>query len=201
MNERRPRFARYRSAWWLLGTGVLLSPGCGGDDVEPMEPGAEEAPGALVQTRMTATVGVLLDELPEGLRERAATELIAESDEFWLGRARAQVALTAYRLVFRNFFYDEAEGKGQLPLPPAEVLEFELTKAPERVDYAGHDVVAVEYTMHSTLLTDPQSVVDAEAALAEIGGSWEEPFVLPIDPELLFQRTGYACMDEAEFPP
>lgn len=179
----------------------MLSTACGGDDVEPTEPGTEAPPGALVQTSMRATVGVLLDELPEDLRDRAADELIAESDEFWIARARAQVALTAYRLVFRNFFYDEAEGRGQLPLPPAEVLEFELAGTPERVDHAGHDVVAVEYTVESTLLTDPESVEDAEVALAEVGGTWEESFVLPIDPELLFQRTGYACMDEAEFPP
>jgi hypothetical protein len=33
-----------------------------------------------------------------------------------------------------------------------------------------------------------------------VGGTWNEPYVLPIDPELLFQRTGYACMDEDSFP-
>src|SRR5688572_4259551 len=185
----------------ILGTCGLLLVGCGGDDDLPPEPGAENPPGALVQTRLRSTVGVLLDELPEDLRDRAASELIAEDDEFWLARARAQVALTAYRLVFRNFFYAEEDGKGQLPLPPAEVLEFELAGEPERVDYQGHDLVTVEYTLESTLLSDPESVADAEDALAEVGGTWEEPFVLPIDPELLFQRTGYACMDEAEFPP
>jgi len=198
MNESNFRIWR---APLVLGTCGLLLVGCGGDDDLPPEPGAEAPAGALVQTRLTSTVGVLLDELPDDLRERAASELIAEDEEFWLARARAQVALTAYRLVFRNFFYDEADGKGQLPLPPAEVLEFELAGKPKRVDYQGHDLVTVEYTLESTLLSDPESVADTEEALAEVGGTWEEPFVLPIDPELLFQRTGYACMDEAEFPP
>src|SRR6187455_880174 len=184
----------------ILPACALFSTGCGGDDVEPPAPGLE-VPGALVETRLSASVGVLLDELPDELRDRAASELIAEDDEFWLARARAQVALTGYRLVFRNFFYDEEEDKGQLPLPPAELLEFELTSTPKRVDYAGHDLVSVEYSMQSTLLTDPESVADAEALLGEVGGTWEEPFVLPLDPELLFQRTGYACMDESEFPP
>ena len=200
MNEPRQKFPFHWGACTTFGACLLLT-GCGGDDVVPPEPGTEPDPGALVHTRLDSTVGVLLDELPEAMRDRAAAELIAEDDDFWLARARAQVALTGYRLVFRNFFYEEDEGKGQLPLPPAEVLEFELAGAPERVEYAGHDVVLVEYSMTSTLLTDLESVVDAEAELAEAGGTWEEPFVLPVDPELLFQRTGYACMDESEFPP
>ena len=32
-----------------------------------------------------------------------------------------------------------------------------------------------------------------------MGSTWDEPFILPIDPELLFQRTGFACMDEDSF--
>ena len=39
-----------------------------------------------------------------------------------------------------------------------------------------------------------------EPELAKVGGVWDEPFILPVDPELLFQRTGYACMDEVGFP-
>src|SRR5207302_696088 len=45
--------------------------------------------------------------------------------------------------------------------------------------------------------TAPSAV---EPNLAKIGGSWDEPFNLPSDPELLLERTGYACMDEFEYP-
>ena len=36
--------------------------------------------------------------------------------------------------------------------------------------------------------------------LRNVGGTWAEPFILPVDPELVMQRTGYACMDEDQFP-
>jgi hypothetical protein len=155
----------------------------------------------LIRTSLEGTVGVLLDELPEGLRERAADELSAESEAFWQARARAQVSLGLYRLVFRNFFYDEEENKGQLPLPPGELWNFEILSEPKRVEQDGHDLVVVDFEMTSTLFTNAESVGEAEQALVPIGGTWDEPFVFPLDPELLLQRTGYACMDEAEFPP
>jgi hypothetical protein len=65
----------------------------------------------------------------------------------------------------------------------------------------GHDVVLVDYTLATTLLTTVDSPAKSEPALAKTGGVWEEPFILPVDPELVFQRTGFACMDESEFPP
>lgn len=156
--------------------------------------------GALVAVEMESTVGVLLDELPEAERDRIADALLAKGDAFWEQRAAAQVALAGYRLVFRDFFYDEADGKGQLPLPPPELWNFELSTEPKRVTVQGHDLVRVDYRFTTTLLTTPDSPADAEPELARVGGSWEEPFVFPIDPELLLQRTGYACMDEEEFP-
>ncbi len=155
----------------------------------------------MIRTSLEGTVGVLLDELPEGLRERAADELSAESEAFWQARARAQVSLGLYRLVFRNFFYDEEENKGQLLLPPGELWNFEILSEPKRVEQDGHDLVVVDFEMTSTLFTNAESVGEAEQALVPIGGTWDEPFVFPLDPELLLQRTGYACMDEAEFPP
>ena len=64
----------------------------------------------------------------------------------------------------------------------------------------GHDVVSVPYPFSSTLLTDFASPGVSEPQLAKVGGTWDEPFILPIDPELLFQRTGFACMDEESVP-
>ena len=157
-------------------------------------------PGALVKTTMQSRVGVLLDELPEGaLRDRAVTALLAQPSSFWEARAASQVSLTLYRLVFRQYFYDD---KQQLPLPPKQAWKITLdAEGPKRTTIDGHDVVTVGYTYTGTLLSDEASPAKAEPALAEAGGTWDEPFFLPVDPELLFQRTGYACMDEEEFPP
>ena len=43
--------------------------------------------------------------------------LLCQSEKEWVARAMRQVQLTRNRLNFRNFVY---EGKGQLPLPPAD---------------------------------------------------------------------------------
>jgi len=162
---------------------------------------APEPEGALIGVHMESEVGVLLDELPADVRDRAADELLGQDDSFWQARARTQILLSGYRLVFRNFYYDEAEGRGQLPLPPTDLWQVELTGDAERVSVGDHDLVVRPYRLTSTLLTDEPSAGKADPALADVGGVWEEPFVFPLDPELLLQRTGYACMDEAEFPP
>lgn len=156
-------------------------------------------PGALIHITMQSQVGVLLDELPPAMRDQAAQNLQTQSQDFWLERANRQTQLTMYRLNFRNYIY---EGKGQLPLPPAVLWQFELDPAgPTRQTIQGHDLVVINYTYRSTLLTDAASPGTAEPALAEPGGTWQEPFVLPIDPELLLQRTNNACINEAGFPP
>lgn len=160
-------------------------------------PPPSEDPGSLVDLRMTSSVGVLLDELPPAERERAAAALLAESDEFWRQRAMLQVDTTYYKLTFRNFFYDDV---GPLPLPPREQWVIELG-TPERRMIGTHDVVAVDYTFTSTLLSGPEQPGLADPLLEAIGGVIDEPFVLPVDPELLLERTGYACMDEEDFPP
>ncbi len=48
----------------------------------------------------------------------------------------------------------------------------------------------------ATLLSDRDFPGEAERKLRRVGGVWKEPLSFPLDPEFLFQRTGYACMDE-----
>jgi hypothetical protein len=155
--------------------------------------------GALIGISITSQVGVLLDEIPQDMRDQVVTDLLAQPEEAWIKRARRQVQLTRNRLNFRNFIYEE---KGQLPLPPAELWDIRLDDAaPTRQLIQGHDLVMIGYTMTSTLLTDAQSPARAEPALAGVGGVWQEPFIFPIDPDLLLQRTGNACINEGGFPP
>lgn len=146
---------------------------------------------------MTSSVGVLLDEVPAAYRDRVAAALLAEPPAAWVARAELQVETTTYRLTYRNFFYDDA---GQLPLPPRPQWGIEVG-SPQRRTIDGHDLVVVDYTLTGTLLTAAEQPALADAALAEPGGVVEEAFSLPADPELLLERSGYACLDEADFPP
>ncbi len=171
------------------------------EEVERMGAPAEQETGALVSATMESKVGVLLDEIPQSIRERTAQSLLKQPENFWVERAKNQLRLTTYRLIFRGDFYEEEEGKKQLPLPPEEVWNVQLKGPPRRETADGHDAVIVEYVFTSTLLSDPETPGTSEPILTETGGTWEEPFILPLDPTLLFQRTRFACMDEAEFPP
>jgi hypothetical protein len=162
---------------------------------------ARPDPGSLVSVQTKSQVGVLLDEIPQSDRDRAAADLISNPDNFWTERAKDQIRLMTYRLVFRDAFYDESEGKSALPLPPEEVWNIHFEKRPFRGSVDGHDLVLRNFTFKSTLLTEIESPAKSEPNLQTIGGQWEELFILPIDPELIFQRTGFACMDEDQFPP
>ena len=165
---------------------------------EPARP--EDIPdGALIGVTMDSRVGVLLDEVPQEMREEVVETLLERPESFWRELAARQVRLTKRRLNFRNFVYG---GKGQLPLPPEELWSIRLDPAgPQRQEVDGHDLLTIGYLLSGTLLTDEASPGAAEPALAEAGGRWEEPFILPLDPDLLVQRTGNACLNEAGFPP
>lgn len=165
----------------------------------PTAPAIINREGALVRVSMASQVGVLLDEIPAEMRDIVAADLLAQPEEEWLARAMRQVRLTRNRLNFRNFIY---AGKGQLPLPPTELWDIRLNAdGPTRQIIQGHDLIMTGYTFTSTLLTAEQSPGQAEPALAAVGGMWDEPFVFPVDPDLLLQRTGNACINEGGFPP
>lgn len=163
---------------------------CASDDEAP-------DPGALITVTMQSRVGVLLDEIPATARARLAADLLARPAAFWEVRARRQISTALYRLVYRHFY---GEGLGQLPLPPASLWRIQIQPA-ERVTIDGHDLVVAPYAFSSTLLTPTDEPGLADARLARIGGVVEEAFVLPADPEHLLERTGYACMNESDFPP
>jgi hypothetical protein len=178
-------------------------PAATSDEVAELVLPGDAPEGALVSVLMESQAGVLLDEIPEEYRETVAQALLDRPESFWEGLARRQVLLTRRRLNFRNFVYNN---KGQLPLPPQELWHIVLDPGgPQRVEVGNgslsHDLLAISYTITSTLLTDAASLAEAEPALAEVGGQWDEPFIFPLDPDLLLQRTDNACLNEAGFPP
>ena len=179
---------------------MMLAACSGGDDdddkPDPDPPAQVE--GSLVRTTATSGVAVVLDEIPRSMRNRVAKSLLAADEEFWVERAKRQLVMTTYRLVFRDAFY--GKNRFSLPLPPPELWEISLSGEPRRVRVDGHDVVGVRYEFNSVLLSSKESPGQAEPNLRQIGGTRVERFVLPVDPELLMQRTGYACMDESQYP-
>jgi hypothetical protein len=175
--------------------GLLAVCSCGGPD------DGTDDPGALVRMTMQSQVGVLLDEIPAGMRERVARDILDQGPELWTQRAHHQIEHTFHRLVYRQYVYEQ-DAKLQLPLPPRELWNITLdASGAERKQIAGHDMIVIGYTLDTVLLSDAESPAEAEPALGKPGGTWDEPFVLPMDPMFLFQRTGYACMDEAGPPP
>lgn len=172
--------------------------------IEPNQPVIPPATpeGALIDVSAASQVGVVLDEIPEGLRAPLVEYYLSQPAQFWTDRAIRQLQHTTYRLTYRGFYYDESEGKQMLALPPRRLWNIELAAAgPRRETTAdGHDAVLVDYTLATTLLSDATTPGESEPALAAVGGMWSEPFSLPLDPEFVFQRTGYACIDEDGYP-
>jgi len=159
---------------------------------------SSQAPGALVRTTLASEVGVVLDEIPRSMRARVGSALVGKPTSFWVERAKAQLRLTTYRLVYRSSFYTAKQHA--LPLPPEPSWRIRVVGAPHRYTIGGHDLVGVHYTFASVLVTDAASPGISEPRLAKVGGVWKEPFMFPVDPELVFQRTGFACMDEDQYP-
>jgi len=174
---------------------VLALSGCPSTTPTPVEDS-----GALIDVGMESRAGVLLDEVPVEAREALAAELLDRPREFWMERVRRQIDTTLYRLTYRHLYFDPSEGKGQLPLPPVDQWRFELGE-PARAEIDGHDLVVVPYAFSATLLAPADAPGLSDPMLADVGGVVEEAFSLPADPEHLLERTGYACMNEDDFPP
>jgi Lysyl oxidase len=169
---------------------------------QPVATGHE--PGALVAVSINSTVAVLLDELPASQRSRVANAMIAKPASFWVARAKKQVDHTNYRLTYRQYYYANHTGTGtreMMPLPPQSQWNVALNAPAARGTWQGHDVVMVPFTLTTTVLTSENEPKLVEPHLNNIGGTHDELFALPLDPELVFQRTGYACMDESGYPP
>ncbi len=178
--------------------GILFAAAC---SEEAAAPAPLKDPGALLALTMESTVGVLLDELPMDARARAIAELEKKPASFWEERIKRQIETTAYRLVFRNLYFEPEDGKGILPLPPVEGWKITVKGTPEVRTIDGHELLAVDYTFEGTLLGPEDEATKADARLTGPGAVVEESFVLPVDPEHLIERTGYACMNESDFPP
>ncbi|KAF0448455.1 Lysyl oxidase [Gigaspora margarita] len=151
-----------------------------------------EIEGALIETNFKSTIGVLLDDFSEsfGIREKVANYYLGQNNDFWIKKAQMQTKFTERRQNHRAYYYFN---KKQLPIPPEQVWEFNLSKA-YRTKTGDHDYIAVDGDFYSVLVTDTKNINRSEPVLNIIGGKWSDYWILPVDPEFLLQRTGYACV-------
>ena len=125
-----------RWAWTAAAVVAVTAMSAGGslalnDSNRGREATSSQAPGALVRTTLSSQVGVVLDEIPASMRARVASALIGKPGSFWVERAKAQLRLTTYRLVYRQSFYDAK--KHALPLPPEPKWQIRLVGTPHAV--------------------------------------------------------------------
>lgn len=125
-------------------------------------------------------------------------------DDFWLRLARQQILYTQVRLIFRPLTYTdtvEPSRRGPLSLTLPKFFKFEFTTKPYFTTIDGHFLYVRNYTFHNVLVTDVESVEKCDDRLVDIGGIMIENYTLPVDPFLILQRTGYACIGELQWPP
>jgi hypothetical protein len=66
---------------------------------------------------------------------------------------------------------------------------------------ATHKYLVMPYQFTTYIITDENSLLRSEPDLNAINATHTDTIIVPRDPDDILQRTGYACMDEAEFPP
>jgi hypothetical protein len=153
--------------------------------------------GALVATYFTGMVGFNLDEIPDYAIVASKAYIMNDvTMEQWEKRASLQISHTLYRQVFRVYFHSP---KLQLTLPPREVWKINFTSSPYEKVIQGHPHIVRDYSFYSVVVGPSLNLNLSEPLLDTVGGKWNDTFLVPTDPEHVFQRSGYACADEASF--
>lgn len=153
--------------------------------------------GALLSTDFEGMVGYSLENLPEYTLNDSKNFIMNNvSDDDWRTRAKMQISHTIYRQVWRVFYFDPLL---QLTLPPQNVWEFTFTSSPYELSFQSHPHIVRDYIFHSVVIGLANSINASEPSLDPIGGTYSDTFMVPADPEHVFQRSGYACADEGTF--
>lgn len=161
-------------------------------------------PRALISVDTKSIVGILFDEIPQDARDRAKRLLDEKTDIYWQQLATEQMQHTQLRLVFRPTYYEDIQPpskRGTLSLTLPEFFDIKFTTQPYFTTIDDHLLYVRNYTFHNILITNELSIAETDDRLTVIGGSIIETFNLPIDPFLILQRTDFACIDEATWPP
>ncbi|KAJ3194942.1 hypothetical protein HK101_001503 [Irineochytrium annulatum] len=146
--------------------------------------------GDLVEvTTSMATVGVLLDDFsssPE-LMEAASKYFMGKHHEFWHDRALLQLSLLSLGVV-------------SLAMPDPVFLDVTFHSPAQKIQVDGHTLIARNYTMKTHIVGSYGGAAAANAALNATGAVIDENMILPVDPVLIMQRTGFDCVFEGDLP-
>jgi hypothetical protein len=124
-------------------------------------------------------------------------------NSFWDEKVTELLQMTSYRLVYREFFSfvsTATPGRTTLPLPRPEAWVINVTDSVTMGTFGNGTFLYVPFTFSTTILASAESVTKADGLLFSEGGTVTETYVLPVDPDTFFVRTGMACIDEAETP-
>ena len=149
--------------------------------------------GALLSIQFSSNVGFLLDEIP-GYSLEEVKDYIQNSvnKQEWITRAKMQI--------FANTGIAQSLArlpKLQLPISPEQVWKIDLTGEPYEATVHGHHYIMRNYSFHSMVTGRADTMNASEPVLTTISGKYSNYFIQPVDPEHIFQRTGYACADES----
>ena len=154
--------------------------------------------GALISVHFTSEIGFLLDELPDFALVKARNYILRSvTEDDWRKRVVTQIKMSLTRQVFRQV--NGIGNEKQLTIPPEELWKISFTDKPKYKKIQNHKYISRSYTFYSVLVAPSKSVYQSEPKLVPIGGTFCETYHLPVDPNDIFQRTGYACMNEASF--
>ena len=132
-------------------------------DARPDGPPIQYPMGSLIRVNATSRVGVLLEDFPVASRTRLATALLAQPQSFWIERAKQQIRLAVYRLVYRVGYYPANSGRNALPLTDPAAWTITLAQGgPTRTTFDTHDVVGWDFTFTTTILSDEASPAATE---------------------------------------
>ena len=154
--------------------------------------------GALISVHFKGEIGFLLDEIPDVALQNAKDYILRRvSLSNWKKRVITQIKMTLAKQTSRSV--NGINNNKQLTIPPQEKWNIKFTSAPLMKSIQNHSYISRSYTFYSVLVTRKDSVYQSEPSLVPIGGVYTQTYPLPIDPNDIFQRTGYACMNEAAF--
>ena len=141
-------------------------------------------------TTNTVTVGVLLDEIPSTSLNATLAFLKAKPDSWWIKRINKQVFYSQFRFVFRNFYYTDLV-VNQIIVPNITQWTIAMQPPTTRV-IDGHNLFVRDYSFTTYILGPFGNAIVSDPRLGQIGNSVSEVFNLPVDPQMLLQRSGFA---------
>ncbi len=144
--------------------------------------------GALISVQFSGRVGFNLDEIPSYSLRDIESYILNEIDEkLWIDRVHQQIYFTL------GPQSDEVMPSKQLTLPPEQVWNIVMTSPATWIAINNHSYILRTYDFNSVVFGKASSLEDSDFVLTRTGDRVSQTFLVPTDPENVFQRIGMAC--------